>query len=81
MPRELTTTPDQWVREVVGGNITRARVRAHLSQEQLGDRLGVERTQVSAWERGRRLPCARHLMAIADALGRTHGWFYSEDRV
>lgn len=32
--------------------ITQARKRAHLSQEQLGERLGVSRQAVSKWESG-----------------------------
>jgi transcriptional regulator with XRE-family HTH domain len=68
------------VRELVGGNMTRARIGAKLTQEQLGQQLGVSRTQVSMWERGRRLPSYRFMYAIADALGHGHDlcWFYSE---
>jgi transcriptional regulator with XRE-family HTH domain len=74
-------TPDELERELVGRNISRARIAAGLTQEELADQLRVPRQQLSMWERGRRLPSARYRYAIADALGRVHdlSWFYSGD--
>jgi len=69
---------DQLVRELVGTNIALARADAGLTQDQLAAQLGVARTQLSMWERGRRLPSARFMYAISDALGheRELHWLY-----
>jgi transcriptional regulator with XRE-family HTH domain len=71
---------DQFVRELVGRNVTRARQEAGLSQRQLADSVGTVRTQVSLWENGRRQPSAHFLIAIAGATGHADdlGWFYNE---
>ena len=58
----------------LGERITLARKKAGLSQEQLGDRLGVSRQAVSKWESGRGYPemekilyiCNRYQVSIAD---------------
>jgi transcriptional regulator with XRE-family HTH domain len=68
------------MREQVGRNIIRARQAVGLSQTQLAERLGIDRTQLSAWERARKLPSADKLFALSAATGHDHdfGWFYSE---
>ena len=49
----------------------------NMSQKQLGDILGVDRRDVSRWERGHepRLPRRKQ---IADALGQPLDFFYDE---
>ena len=49
--------------------ITQARKRAHLSQEQLGERLGVSRQAVSKWELDDAVPDTDKLVPLARALG------------
>jgi transcriptional regulator with XRE-family HTH domain len=40
-----------------------------LSQADIGELLGVTRSIVSKWERGRRVPLFRHLKKLADLFG------------
>lgn len=49
--------------------ITLARKQAGLSQEQLGDKLGVSRQAVSKWELNAALPDTDKLVPLARALG------------
>jgi len=78
---DTATDDNQLIRALVGRNITRARQEVGMTQERLGEVLGVPRTQVSMWERGRRQPSAHYLKRIADALGHGTdlGFLYSEN--
>ncbi len=53
----------------LGENLRAARTAAGLSQEALGERLGVVSQTVSKWERGESAPDAMLLPTLADALG------------
>lgn len=52
----------------IGGRIRAARLAKGLSQEQLGERLGVSFQAVSSWETGKFIPDAEHLPALSRAL-------------
>lgn len=52
-----------------GAAIRRHRTLVRLSQEELADRAGLDRTYVSGIERGRRNPSLRIVQQLADALG------------
>lgn len=56
------------VAERFGDNLRRCRKLADLSQEEVGRRAGMNRTQVAAAERGERLPRIDTLMKLAGAL-------------
>ena len=47
------------------------RLRAGLSQQELGQRLGVSAVAVGKWERGQTQPDIRSLTAMADIFGTT----------
>lgn len=51
-----------------GANVRKARVAAGLSQEQLADRAGLDRTYVSGIERGRRNVALLNISRLALAL-------------
>ncbi|HEX8690025.1 MAG TPA: helix-turn-helix transcriptional regulator [Solirubrobacterales bacterium] len=51
-----------------GENLTRCRKRANLSQEELGFRASLHRTQIGILERGGRLPRIDTLIKLAGAL-------------
>lgn len=51
-----------------GRNLSRARRRAHLSQEELGIRATLHRTEIGLLERGERLPRIDTLIKVAGAL-------------
>jgi transcriptional regulator with XRE-family HTH domain len=51
-----------------GGNLVRCRKRAGLSQEELGFRASLHRTQIGVLERGARLPRIDTLIKLAGAL-------------
>lgn len=52
-----------------GDNLRRARRRADLSQEQLGVRASLHRTEVGLLERGARVPRVDTLIKLARGLG------------
>jgi transcriptional regulator with XRE-family HTH domain len=51
-----------------GANLAAARKRSGLSQEELGFRAGLHRTQIGVLERGARLPRIDTLLKLAGAL-------------
>jgi transcriptional regulator with XRE-family HTH domain len=53
----------------LGAAIRRHRELIRISQEELADRAGLDRTYVSGVERGVRNPTVRILQRFADALG------------
>lgn len=59
---------EYWAR--LGSRVTHFRLRARLTQEQLGDRIGVKQHYISALERGKVLGLAVHYVRpLAKALG------------
>jgi DNA-binding XRE family transcriptional regulator len=68
--------PDADLREL-GSRIARARAAAGLTQQELGDRLGVTRRSVQGYEAGQVAPY-RHLDRLAEILGRPRAWFLTE---
>jgi len=52
-----------------GAAVRQHRTLMRLSQEELAERAGLDRTYVSGIERGRRNPSLRILQKVADALG------------
>lgn len=60
---------DRRVTEQLGRRIRRRRHFLDLSQEDLADRAGIHRTQISFYEQGRRMPLASTLVRLAAALG------------
>lgn len=55
--------------KLVGAQIARLRREKRLTQNDLGDRLGVSFQAVSKWERGETLPDTALLLDLANALG------------
>lgn len=53
----------------MGNKIQTYRKRAHLSQEQLAERLGVSRQAVTKWESGQSAPSTKNLAQLAGVLG------------
>ena len=53
----------------LGQRISHCRKKLHISQEELGSRLGISRQAVSKWERGEAAPSTANLLA----LGRLYG--------
>ena len=53
----------------LGANLRAMRLERGLSQEQLGQELGIDRTYVGALERGERNPSLRVVQDLADGLG------------
>ena len=61
----------QQVRERIGNRIVALRKKAGLTQEQLADRAGLQRTHVGRIEAGRYAVTLEVVQAIAQALGMT----------
>ena len=55
--------------QTLGRRIQEARKAAGLSQESLGERLGVSRQAVSKWETGAADPSTSNLLALAKLFG------------
>ena len=53
----------------LGQRISRYRKELHISQEELGARLGVSRQAVSKWESGASDPSTSNLLALAKLYG------------
>jgi len=64
----MSTAAPPAIAEVVASNITRYRLRANLSQEELANRLGIKRPRVCALESGRMNPSVKTVAAIARVL-------------
>jgi transcriptional regulator with XRE-family HTH domain len=62
-------------RENIRRNLIAARHAAGLSQKALAEAVGAHRTQVVEWEAGRYRVSNTYLDRIAEATGRTPGWF------
>lgn len=63
--------PD-WVparRRAIGDRVRAARIAAHLSQEELAGRCGLERKTVNRLEQGHTSPLLDHMLLIADVIG------------
>jgi transcriptional regulator with XRE-family HTH domain len=58
------------MRKIVGLNLKRYRLAAGLSQEELAQRSGLDRTYISGLERCRRNPTVIVLYELATVLGR-----------
>lgn len=61
--------PPQGLGESFGGRLQRLRKERGLTLAQLGDRLGVSKPTVWAWEKGKARPLDSRIGAIADVLG------------
>lgn len=55
--------------QVAGSKIRAARERACLTQGQLAELIGVDRTSVTKWEGGEKSPRPQHFRALCEALG------------
>lgn len=70
--RRLSKSPERF-----HNTIREYRLRANLSQRQLASRIGRNRSSVSAWERGQRLPTVLALFALARELSTlTEGLYF-----
>lgn len=81
-PRAQVSTPmqapaqdDTEDKGLIGHNIVLARTHLGISQGELARRLGIDRRQLSEWERGVWEPTTRNLRRIGVALGRPVEWF------
>lgn len=50
----------------IGVRISELRIKAELSQKELGDLLGISNRAISKWENGLSLPSIEHLMKLAE---------------
>jgi transcriptional regulator with XRE-family HTH domain len=75
----MAVAPDRrWMRQEIATRLRRARFAAGLSQQQLADRLGVARSQLSMWENARRPLYAEDLLLLAHRLAVTPGTLLPE---
>ncbi|MDD5863547.1 MAG: helix-turn-helix transcriptional regulator [Firmicutes bacterium] len=57
------------VRKSLGDSLKEHRVRCHMTQEFVAERLGVSRQAVSKWENGASDPSTSNLLALAKLYG------------
>lgn len=73
--REVTPLPrtmgeaEEVLAQVIGTEVARRREARGWSQIELAVMVGCDRSAVSRWETGRRLPSLPHLVALGQALG------------
>jgi len=53
----------------IHARIAQLRAEAGLSQEQLAEKLGVDKTAISHWEQGKAAPRMSRIAEVAEALG------------
>jgi transcriptional regulator with XRE-family HTH domain len=61
--------------KLVAARIKRARVKAELSHDRLGEVVGTSRQHLISLEKGKHRPRLEMLMRIAEATGREVDWF------
>lgn len=52
-------------------NFKSARIKAHLTQEEAAEKIGVHQTAVAAWENGRAMPRASKFLRVCEVYGCT----------
>ena len=60
--------------ESMGSRLARARKLAGMTQRELSEAVGVDRTSVARYERGRNAPGAAHIRLLCVALGVSADW-------
>ena len=65
--------------KLIGERIKAARKAKGLSQEQLGEKLGVSFQAVSTWEQGKFIPDSDHLPALSRVLGLSLDSLFAEE--
>ena len=66
---------------MVGQNVKRLRIAAGLSQAELAERMGVDRSYVSGLELARRNPTIVTLWHLAKSLGVHIGSFFEQEKL
>ena len=64
----------------IGAEIKSRRIAQNLKQQELAERLNLERSTVTKWESGATVPKARSLGAVAKALNCTVSDLLGEDK-
>ncbi|MEU1494274.1 helix-turn-helix transcriptional regulator [Streptomyces sp. NPDC005776] len=70
MPRSIP--PPDWVltrRQAVGGRVRAARLAAEMTQQQVAERIEMDRATYNRIEQGHASPMLDSLIRIADAIG------------
>jgi transcriptional regulator with XRE-family HTH domain len=79
MPTQQTQRKPNSVDHFVGERIRTARLLANMSQEKLGDALGITFQQVQKYEKGSNRVASGRLQRIAEILQRPITYFYGEE--
>ena len=66
MSKKMNTTPTPIDTSTLGGRIKALRMKRGISQTVLADRLVIDKSAVSRWESGQRVPCEDVVKQIAD---------------
>ena len=69
-PRELRDAAE------IGLKISRLRLSRHMTQEQLAEKIGVDRITMLRLENGKRIPDATTIIALSEALSVAPGEFF-----
>lgn len=65
---------------MIANGLRSARLRAHMTQVEVAERLGIKQSSVSQWEQGRFQPKVRLLPALADLYNCTIDELFEEGR-
>jgi transcriptional regulator with XRE-family HTH domain len=69
---------DRRIKKLFGHTVRNARLRAKLSQEELADAAGLDRTYIGGVERGERNPSLIALQKIASGLRITLSYLFAD---
>jgi len=77
-PKALSAREQELLRQVLGARCRRGREELGLSQRALAEAMGRSESWVREIEHGKQYAPAYLIQAMADATGRSHGWFYGQ---
>lgn len=73
---KVRTTQEMNDAAEIGLKISRLRVSRHMTQEELAEKIGVDRVTVFRMENGKRIPDVTTIIALSDALSVAPGEFF-----
>lgn len=74
----MTSQAGSQIVATIARNILQAREDAGLTQRELGVALEMDARGISRWENRKVMPSPAKLAALAKALDRDPGWFYTD---
>lgn len=65
---------------IFGDNLKTLRKKRGLTQQELADKVGTNRVNVTKWETGRTEPSLENIVKLADLLDVSLDWLFGRDK-